>query len=199
MIGGSMNTIYLFDASSKSNEGIKYLLGYQGGVGLDIPVGEVLSIEPILKYTQKGYSTLEEYEWSPGVILTEKTSFRIHYLELPVMFNINSELDHFKMVYSVGPYVSYGLDARFISEKTDGTTTETYDTKNRSGFYSDLVEYGYLNRIDFGLILGVRAEISNFTIGLTGAMSGQNFSGDLMSEANKNLNYQLNIGYKIEL
>ncbi len=197
-VGGSMNTIYFFDVPSKSQNDINYLIGFQGGVGLDIPLGDVVSIEPILKYTQKGYTAISEYNWG-FENYTNKESFRIHYIELPVMFNFNTELNDFNLVYSVGPYVACGFDARIISERSDGTTTETLDSKVNPDFYNDLVDFGYLNRIDFGMNVGVRAEISNFTIGLTGALSAQNFTGDLMRNANKFINYQLNIGYKIEL
>jgi hypothetical protein len=47
--------------------------------------------------------------------------------------------------------------------------------------------------------MGVRYEINNFTVGLDGAMSIQNFNGELTSNSNKHMNLQFTIGYKIEL
>jgi hypothetical protein len=102
------------------------------------------------------------------------------------------------LVYSIGPYLGYAVAVRQTMTQTDGTNTVTYDTKNNDNFMQNMVDNG-MNRLDYGLIMGVRYEINNFTVGLDGAMSIQNFNGELTSNSNKHMNLQFTIGYKIEL
>lgn len=196
-LGVSMNTIKDFDAGSYSDIG--YLFGFQGGAGFDFKLGDLVSIEPILRYTQKGYKIESSDEFYPGLTISETVKLRLHYLELPVMVNFNTEVGDLNLVYSVGPYLGYCTAARLIDEQTDGTDTRIYDSKNDENFLKNMVDNGDFNRFDFGLNLGVNAEISNFTFGFSGAMSGQTVFGDFLKDANKHLNFQFNAGYKIEL
>ena len=55
MLGGSLNTVHDFDRTSSS---ISSILGFHGGVGVDIPLGDLVSIEPILRFNQKGFGHL---------------------------------------------------------------------------------------------------------------------------------------------
>ncbi len=194
-IGGSLNTIEFFEGE---REFFKYLPGFQGGVGVDFKVGDLVSIEPVLRYNQKGYATLLEFEYMPGKNLTEKLSLRLHYIDLPIWVNFNTEFDQFNLVYSVGPYVGYCIAGRQILEYSDGTQTQILDSKNDENFMNSLVANEF-NRFDFGMNLGIRAEVSNFTLGLVGSLSAQNLFGPMLQDNNKHLNFQLNVGYKIEL
>ena len=138
-IGGSLNKIQVFE----KNE-IGSIWGFQGGVGLDFKLGDVFSLEPILRYNQKGYGFENSFDWAPGVTFTEKYSLRLHYLELPVMANFNTEVGDINLVYSVGPYFGYCMAAREIIEITDGTDTEISDSKNNENFNDINAEIGLL-------------------------------------------------------
>ena len=196
--GVSMNKIKTFnlDILGNNKDEIQYLLGFQGGVGFDFKVGDVLSIEPILRYNQKGYTEDLSYDYF-GINYSRKSLLRLHYIELPIMANFNMEMEKLNMVFTVGPYLGYCVAARGVRESVDGTVTESYDSKNDNNFLNDLVDYSGFNRTDVGLNLGIRAEISNFTVGLSGAMSMNNVFSH--GDANKHLNFQFNAGYKIEL
>jgi len=195
MLGGSLNTVHDFDRTSSS---LSSILGFHGGVGLDIPLGDLVSIEPILRFNQKGFGVSSTEDMGGGDVIKTDMSFRYSTMELPIMFNFNTEVGDNKLVYSVGPYIGYAVAVREILTQTDGTNSVSYDTKNMSDFMQNMVDNG-MNRLDYGMILGARYEISNFTVGLNGAMSIQNFNGELSSNANKHMNLQLTIGYKIEL
>lgn len=195
MLGGSLNTVHDFDGTSSE---ITSILGFHGGLGFDIPLGDLVSIEPILRFNQKGFGlSFNEYFGSSQNIKTTM-SFKYSSMELPIMFNFNTEVGDNKLVYSIGPYLGYAVAVRQTMTQTDGTNTVTYDTKNNDNFMQNMVDNG-MNRLDYGLIMGVRYEINNFTVGLDGAMSIQNFNGELTSNSNKHMNLQFTIGYKIEL
>lgn len=193
MIGGSLNTAITDDFGSSENY-YSHIAGFQAGAGLDITLGDLVSIEPILRYNQKGFGIEMSNFFS---LASQKYSLRLHYLDLPVMVNFNTEVGDIKLVYSVGPHVGYCMDAREIITISDGKNTQTIDSKNNSEFMNELVNERDFNRLDFGLAIGCRAEINNFTIGLMTAASIQPIAKN--SGAFNSLNYQLNIGYKIEL
>lgn len=193
MLGGSLNTVITEDFGSDQNLATS-IAGFHIGTGLDISVSDLISIEPILRYNQKGYGVELSDAWGPGI--TQKYSLRLHYLDLPILVNFNTEVGDMKLVYSVGPHVGFCMDAREILTISDGQYSESKDSKNNSEFMKELVDEREFNRFDYGLAIGVRAEINNFTVGLMAAGSIQPlYSVEFVNH----LNYQLNIGYKIEL
>ena len=121
VIGGSFNTLRDFDGSNDANKGI---FGYHFGIGADFDLGgDLLSIEPILRFNQRGlgYESTDDYF---GTTLTQTMTMRLNYLELPVMFNFNTEVGDMKLVYSVGPYAGYCLRAHTIVEMKAGGRTQ---------------------------------------------------------------------------
>lgn len=197
VIGGSFNTYHDF---RNDNENFKGILGYHFGVGADFSLGgDLLSIEPILRFNQRGlgYESTGDL-FGGGSNITQSMTIRLNYLELPVMFNFNTEVGDIKLVYSVGPYAAYCVRAHQVSSFSFQGQTQSFDSDDVTNFMDKLVADGF-NRLDYGLLAGVRAEINNFTIGLNGGMSAQSLFDSFNSSSERQLNLQLSVGYKIEL
>ncbi len=197
VIGGSFNTIHDF---RNDNEYFKGILGYHVGVGADISMGgDLLSIEPIIRFNQRGVGYERTGDlFGGGSNITQSMTFRLNYLELPVMFNFNTEVGDIKLVYSVGPYAAYCVRAHQVYSLTFQGQTQTIDSDDQTNFMDQLVNKGF-NRVDYGLLAGIRAEINNFTVGLNGGISAPSLFDDFNSSSERQLNLQLTLGYKIEL
>ena len=112
-----------------------YQFGFQTGFTYNLPLGRTISFEPQLLYSKKG----GELDYVYATYYTESVRYRLHYLEMPLLFNIhtNSNLD-----FVLGGYGSTLLDATF-----NVTTPNAYG-------YGEL-SYGDFEKYDLGLIGGV--------------------------------------------
>ena len=129
--------------------GTSSLLGFHGGLVLDAPLSESISIQPSLLFSQKGFSVDQSS-------ITSKTTF--NYLEIPVnfLYNVTDAL-----TVGAGPYLGYALSAS--SKATLNGQTQTKD----ADFDKEV------NRIDYGLNITAGYEVieglvvsANYSLGL---------------------------------
>lgn len=80
-------------------------LGVFGGAYVNIPVSEIISVEPGLYYTQKGYSLTGDLNIKGAEFLGVNASANLHshYIDLPV--TVKANLSGFQIF--AGPQVSY--------------------------------------------------------------------------------------------
>lgn len=196
-IGGNLNTVQDFD-NQELNDIYKPLAGIHFGAGIDIPISKRVSIEPVLRFNQKGYSFSIQGKDCWDLEFVQKGYYKLSVIELPILVNFNTTFKKMKITYSIGPYFGYAAEVRAQSSYKSEYYNEEFDSNSEPYFMENEVIRG-INRSDFGLILGTQVEFNNFTLGLHGQMSAQNLYGKLTENANKHMNLQLTLGYKFEL
>lgn len=126
--------------------------GFQMGAIWQVPVGDKLTIDPGLVYSNRGlgYKMEESGVYEPGVpggtySYSYEQRKRLHYLEIPISVSgrVAEGLDLFG-----GPQIGFLLGAKTINE-TNGEVTST--EKGTEGF----------NKIDVGMAAGLRYAIPN--------------------------------------
>ena len=197
-IGGNLNTVHDFD-NQEANDFFKPLVAIHFGAGIDIPLSKRVSIEPMLRFNQKGWTaTITGLDFM-DLEFVQKGSYKLSVIEMPILVNFNTSYKKMKITYNVGPYFGYTVDLRAQSTYKSEYYNEEFDSNSDPNFMEKEVMNNRLNRSDFGLILGTQVEIKNFTLGIQGQMSAQNLYGKLTENANKQMNVQLTLGYKFKL
>lgn len=121
------------------------LIGFHGGIILDVPLSEKISIQPNLLFSQKGIKSTSS---NSTILLDSKIA--LNYIEIPinVMFHATDALS-----IGGGSYLGYVLSGVSTSTVTFSGKTETM-TKD-ADFDRDL------KRLDFGLNITAGYEVSN--------------------------------------
>lgn len=163
-VGISAQTVYGIRAGLNSanwaaedmeNNSSRLLLHF-GGM-MQYQFSPTVILQPELLYTNKGIKLHDEgynsYEgdWEYTDIITQS------YLEIPVLFKYNSELQGFKLQPYLGSSLGILLSAKekYSYEDEDGDDSGTDDVKE------------YINSVDIGLNLGVDAVFQErFLVGL---------------------------------
>ncbi|MBA4058615.1 MAG: hypothetical protein C0490_28120, partial [Marivirga sp.] len=126
--------------------------GFQMGAIWQVPVGDKLTIEPGLMYSNRGlgYKMEESGVYEPGVpggsySYSYEQKKRLHYMEVPLFVSgsVANGLD----LYG-GPQVGFLLAAKVVNE-TNGEVTST--EKGTDGF----------KKVDLGIAAGLRYAIPN--------------------------------------
>jgi len=112
-----------------------FRVGYHIGFSYSMPLSKRVSFEPQLLYTKKGAEI--DYLYDPYDY--RSVNYKLHYLELPLKWNI-----HTKSIvdFVVGAYGSYLLDAN-------------YDVETAYLYGEGELDYSQFNKFDVGLIGGV--------------------------------------------
>ena len=153
-------------------------VSFHGGVTLNFPlVEDFISLQPELLYSRKGFKTSgEEYT---NLLLQKRRregSVNYHYLDLPILANINTGPVYFEL----GPQLSYLLSVNNETEVYDGSgnlIASSRDEKSKEGLAD--FEIGYVAGLGFrasnGISLGLRynGAFSDFV------KEDVNFEGDL--------------------
>lgn len=181
-------------------DGRKNQIGFVGGLGLNFALteDEFLSIQPELLYVQKGFasegsSLLGSYDYT----------YRLNYLELPVLLKIGFGTDVIRGYVNLGPSVGYllngqvkgsgeiaGLVGGSVDEKIEFTKSSTNDPTE---LHANRIEFGASFGGGIGISLGGRSMLfvdARYNAGLT------NFDKDNKS---KNQPIYLTAGFNIPL
>lgn len=94
----------------EDDQGIKSKIGYTFGIGYNIPVNDLFSIQPELNYVQKGLKRDFDEE-GPYYELSQKSSLTVNYLELPVLVKMTFGTET-KFYLNAGPSIAMGLGGR---------------------------------------------------------------------------------------
>jgi hypothetical protein len=124
-------------------------LGFHGGIVLDAPLSESISIQPNLLFSQKGFSL-------DASGISSKVTF--NYIEIPVNFLYNATD---ALTIGAGPFLGYALSASAKTTFNGQTQTTDVDFDNKS------------QRVDYGLNITAGYEIieglvisANYSLGL---------------------------------
>lgn len=151
-IKGGLNLSQLFvDQPTVQDENMK--IGYHLGFFAKMPLGDLLSLQPELLYTNTGSrityggSNLADLLGiDPGEV-----RFNLNYVQVPVALGINVG----PLNVHAGPYLSYLVSANV-------TDLNTSDLNSTELIQLDADDF---NRIDYGVLVGVGFDVGTVTIG----------------------------------
>jgi hypothetical protein len=131
IVGGTQASS--FYNSAVGDPGFQF--GFHAGLTFCMPLGRIISFEPQFLYSRKG----GELDYANTVYAYRSVNYRLHYLEVPLQWNI-----HTRSIVDliVGGYAGYLIDATFNVE-----TAYAYG-------YGEL-NYDNFEKCDYGLIGGI--------------------------------------------
>lgn len=157
------------DIKFESGSNMGALLGYQGGLMVDVGLSPKLSIQPALLFVTKGFGTELEFRDVSGIIEeTGRSTFRTNYIELPVLALYKVNIGKSCHVFGgLGPYVAAGINGKFDFGGKATSYDIVFQPKNgpKEGAY-DRMDYGLSTAA--GLEMGRISLAVNYSYGLTG-------------------------------
>lgn len=123
------------------------LIGFNGGLFLDLPLSKLVGIQPEVTYTIKGAKVTYD-----NLLTSGSTKFRLDYIEVPVLLKVKL-LPRFNIHF--GPYVAFLLHSKITNE-----------SNNSSFNFEQNIDKSDLNTLDTGLAIGTGIELGNFGIGI---------------------------------
>jgi hypothetical protein len=131
--------------------------GFQGGVMVNFGLGDIVSIQPEVLYSQKGFKYADQQFTSPLGTFRNTGSVRYDYLDVPVLVRVRAA----GIFFELGPQYSYLLNV-----STDRTQTLNGNVVGNSGSGTSNLdnvrrnELGYVGGLGYqasnGVLLGVR-------------------------------------------
>jgi hypothetical protein len=145
------------------------LTSFHAGIGMDLSLGEGLSLQPSLLLTGKGAKT--EFG-KPTDALYIKATSKPYYIELPVNLVGKIPLSEYTRLYiGAGPYAAMGVTGKNSWErKILGVTTKAkedikYSNDNPTTAREENYGYGKLKKFDYGLNAVAGLDFNKFAIG----------------------------------
>lgn len=123
------------------------LAGFNLGLFTEIPVSDMVSVQPEINFTTKGAQLVYN-----NALVQGTAKFRLNYVEIPLLLKINVA-DAFNV--HVGPYAALLVDSKITNETENGT----FDFENT-------INPDDLNKFDAGLAAGIGFDTSSFGLGL---------------------------------
>lgn len=172
-------------------------IGFVGGLILNAPlVGEVVSLQPEVLYSQKGFENKPTaYTGLLGGTQKREGSVTYNYLDVPVLARVKAG----GLIAELGPQYSFLLSAndqtRITTTPALGgapTTTEAQNQRDVSGLNRH--ELGYVAGIGFESVLGLSVSL-RYTGALSDFVKNDNstyFNGDLKNA--RHSAFQLSLG-----
>lgn len=167
----------------------KNRFGFQGGVMVNFGLGDIISIQPEVLYSQKGFKYADQQYTLLGNTYRNTGSVRYDYLDVPVLVRVRAA----GIFFEVGPQYSYLMNVSADRTQTlngnvvgnAGSGTSNLDNVQRN-------ELGYVGGLGFqasnGVMLGVR-----YTGAFTDFAKNNNYSNDEFRNA-RNSTFQAYVG-----
>lgn len=118
------------------------LLGYHGGVNLQIPVAPEFYVQPGLMLSTKGAKNTNDIEMALA------TRVRLSYLEMPINFVYKAVLGNGHFMLGFGPYLAYGVGGKAVWESESGRVE--YDVQFKEGDNTGTANIFYFRPFDAG-------------------------------------------------
>jgi hypothetical protein len=166
---------------------------FNGGLVVEIPIGNQFYIQPSLLYTTKGAEAKDNYLGLPM-----STTFNLSYIELPINFLYKPTLGSGNLLLGFGPYLSYGIggNAEYI---IDGITSEEKIEYTSEYSSANPFDQKYFKPMDYGgnILFGYQ-----FAGGLSAQLNAQLGLAQIKAENTLDPNSQVefkNTGFGISL
>jgi hypothetical protein len=170
----------------------KYKFGFNGGLTANFGINDRLSFQPELLYSMKGVKGEDSETLNMGGDIyssSEKVSVTLHYIDIPLLFKLNSN----QLFFEAGPQLGFIAGQKTTDEGTitytrgGSTTTQNF---SRSSTSTD-----GLRKVDVGYVLGVGYQLSeDVSLGLryNGGFTSIDKDGNAKAH---NSAFQLQLGY----
>ncbi|HOI27360.1 MAG TPA: porin family protein [Paludibacteraceae bacterium] len=165
----------------------EYKIGARVAFGVDMPLGDYLTFQPMLEVSLKGhteevraavYDTLENIESNPI------------YVEIPLKISFSlpmeTELD---WRFNAGPYFAYGIAGDYTREHYDIYANKTTNTEKLFG--SD----GRFSQYEIGLAAGTKFIFAPFYITIDAEWGLMNLNKNDQNRSLKSVAYTAGIGF----
>ncbi len=160
--------------------GYENKLGFNGGVTLEMGIGDLIAVELGALVDSRGtqISNGDNY-----------IRFNMLFADVPVLVKVGPSFGPAKVFGAVGPYVGFGITGKTVT-KVDGEK-ESQDIEWGDGEDADA------KRLDYGAKFGIGAEVMGFTVGAYYSLGLANIAPDT-ENGNKMQNRAISIslGYK---
>jgi hypothetical protein len=205
MTGAAQNVVFHAGGgwASRYDSETRLIGAFKLGLGYEIEMNGMWSIEPSLVYYAKGWKNKDRvvnlYDDDGNLVYDDNGNVRTgkmnvtcnaNYIELPVMFNyyITLSQPHY-LVLSAGPYAAVGVGGK---TKTRGDTEQKGAERF---FYShSTFDLSDMHRFDAGLSVGVAYELNRkFDAGFSADFGLTNVN----DAGRKNVSVILSLAYKI--
>lgn len=183
--GINLSNILAKDDEDTYSDDFEMNLGFNGGVTVEVGLGDLLSVEAAIMADSKGFKMKEDFL---GTEYTTKAN--LLYVDVPVLVKVGPTFGPVKVFGAAGPYIGYGISGKFKFE-ADGES-ETEDVE-----WGD-TEDDFLKRMDFGAKFGAGLEVMGFTLGAYYSLGLANVSP--VTEDGAKINHRvisISAGYKI--
>lgn len=167
----------------------KNRFGFQGGIMVNFGLGDIISIQPEVLYSQKGFKYADEQITVLNNTFRNTGNVRYDYIDVPVLVRVRAA----GIFFEVGPQYSYLMNVSTNREQTlngnnvgnAGTGTSNLDNVRRN-------ELGYVGGLGYqasnGVMLGVR-----YTGAFSDFAKNNNYSNDEFRNA-RNSTFQAYVG-----
>lgn len=172
------------EAATYSTKGLSFsaTAGLQAGILADIPFGEYFSIQPGLRYLQRGFDAKGVVPGPSDGPIDANIATRYHYLQLPLHFTGKFPVGPGRIFAGAGPILAYGISGRVKSSYVDhwagyapeSSMEKVYFLDKERDYEAAVTRKQYIRPFDagagftagyefqFGLMIG-----AGYTLGLT--------------------------------
>jgi hypothetical protein len=151
-IQGGINLTTLVDKDDDMDYadewGYENKLGFNGGLTLEMGLGDLIAVELGALVDSKGTQITEGDNYM---------RFNLLYADVPVLVKVGPSFGPVKVFGAAGPYVGFGLTGKSVL-KVDGEK-DSQDVEWGDGEDADI------KRLDYGAKFGIGAEVMGFTVG----------------------------------
>jgi opacity protein-like surface antigen len=131
--------------------------GFHGGVMVNFGLGDILSIQPEVLYSQKGFKYADQQVTFLGNTYRNTGNVRYDYLDVPVLVRVRAA----GLFFEVGPQYSYLLNvSNNRTQSVNGNVTNSSSTSPSTLDNVRRNELGYVGGLGFqasqGFMIGVR-------------------------------------------
>jgi hypothetical protein len=130
----------------------KSTTGFQGGIGVDLPVSSMFYITPELMFIQKGGKNVVDIDENNRL----EQRIYYNYIEVPVLAKLKfmGEDSGTGFYFNAGPFAGLALGGRYTEDRTVlGVRTE----RNADFNFENKDEDDFQKRLDWGIAFGWRA------------------------------------------
>lgn len=148
-------------ATGEELEKSKSSIGYHFGASYEMPIANILSIEPGVYFDTRGFKFEEKTD-----NLSYKEKVSLTGVNIPILAKVKVEIGTVAVFLNAGPYAYIPFSGKLKSEKTYSKELGYEDkvTENDLKFGSEKNQENH-KRFNFGLNFGAGVEVSNFVLG----------------------------------
>lgn len=154
----------------------KSTIGFQGGLFLELPIGEVFAIQPELLFTQKGGKS----EFNIGNSGYER-NWNYNYIEVPVLAKVkagSTDGSGIGLFFYGGPFVSYALNGKIEDKLTVAGNDSTKETDIEFDDTDDQRRLDWGAAFGLGLNLGALVLDLRYDLGINNILTDDFDGGD---------------------